>query len=149
MYVQEHGNGFELKYPPSEFLKTLYQAEHFLQIEVWFNKHINELHHIHLRTCYVFLEFKLDQEMKDNVEQSVKKFNATMQSLDVDHLEYQKYTKSYVKKSGMGPDSLMQLAIQVNTFYTFRGEKTQKNFKCLSYMLYMYRFDFQERCTFE
>ena len=62
----------------------------------------------------LFTEFKLNQEMKDNVEKSVKKFNATMQSLDVDHLEYQKYTKSYVKKSGMGPDSLMQLAIQVH-----------------------------------
>lgn len=72
--------------------------------------------------------------MKDNVEQSVKKFNATVQSLDVDHLEYQKYTKSYVKKSGMGPDSLMQLAIQVTTFYTFRGEKNSKFFKHLSYM---------------
>lgn len=72
--------------------------------------------------------------MKDNVEQSVKKFNATVQSLDVDHLEYQKYTKSYVKKSGMGPDSLMQLAIQVTIFYTFRGEKNSKFFKYLSYM---------------
>lgn len=69
--------------------------------------------------------------MKDNVEQSLKKFNATVQSLDVDHLEYQKYTKSYVKKSGMGPDSLMQLAIQVTTFYTFRGEKKLKIFQIL------------------
>eukprot|EP00105_Crassostrea_gigas_P016944 XP_011434533.1 PREDICTED: carnitine O-palmitoyltransferase 2, mitochondrial-like [Crassostrea gigas] len=67
------------------------------------------------------LEFKLDQEMKDNVEQSVKKFNTTVQSLDVDHLEYQKYTKSYVKKSGMGPDSLMQLAIQMAYYRQYKG----------------------------
>nr|XP_022297829.1 carnitine O-palmitoyltransferase 2, mitochondrial-like [Crassostrea virginica] len=66
------------------------------------------------------LEFKLDQEMKENVEKSVKKFNATMQSLDVDHLEYQKYTKSYVKKSGMGPDSLMQLAIQMAYYRQYK-----------------------------
>ncbi|XP_056001188.1 carnitine O-palmitoyltransferase 2, mitochondrial-like [Ostrea edulis] len=59
------------------------------------------------------LEFKLDQEMKENLQQSVKKFNSTIQSLDVHHLEYYKYTKSYVKKSGMSPDSLMQLAIQL------------------------------------
>lgn len=41
MYVQEHGNGFELKYPLSKFLKTLYQADHFLQIEVRFNISMN------------------------------------------------------------------------------------------------------------
>lgn len=76
----------------------------------------------------MFLEFKLDQEMKDNVEQSVKKFNTTVQSLDVDHLEYQKYTKSYVKKSGMGPDSLMQLAIQVTTCFIHLKVKKLKNF---------------------
>lgn len=74
------------------------------------------------------LEFKLDQEMKDNVEQSVKTFNATVQSLDVDHLEYQKYTKSYVKKSGMGPDSLMQLAIQVTTCFIHLKVKKLKIF---------------------
>jgi hypothetical protein len=51
--------------------------------------------------------------MKKNLQQSVKKFNATVQSLDVHHLEYYKYTKSYVKKIGISPDSLMQLAIQV------------------------------------
>lgn len=69
--------------------------------------------------------------MKDNVEQSVKKFNATVQSLDVDHLEYQKYTKSYVKKSGMGPDSLMQLAIQVTTCFIHLKVKKLKNFLML------------------
>lgn len=41
IYVQEHGNGFELKYPLSKFLKTLYQADHFLQIEVWFKISMN------------------------------------------------------------------------------------------------------------
>lgn len=82
--------------------------------------------------------------MKDNVEQSVKKFNATVQSLDVDHLEYQKYTKSYVKKSGMGPDSLMQLAIQVNTCFIHLVNRWIKNFKMIE--LYMYVLNFQERC---
>ncbi|XP_061187817.1 carnitine O-palmitoyltransferase 2, mitochondrial-like [Saccostrea echinata] len=66
------------------------------------------------------LEFKLDQEMKDNLQKSVKKFNATMQSLDVDHLEYYKYTKSYVKKSGMSPDALMQLAIQMAYYRQYK-----------------------------
>lgn len=41
IYVQEHGNGFEFKYPLSKFLKTLYQADHFLQIEVWFKISMN------------------------------------------------------------------------------------------------------------
>jgi hypothetical protein len=57
--------------------------------------------------------------MKHKLEQSVKKFNATVQNLDVQHLEYYKYTKSYVKKSGISPDSLMQLAIQVGCNYLY------------------------------
>jgi hypothetical protein len=51
--------------------------------------------------------------MKINIQKSVEKFNTTVQNLDIHQLEYHKYTKSYVKKSGISPDSLMQLAMQV------------------------------------
>jgi hypothetical protein len=61
----------------------------------------------------IFTDFKLDQEMKDNLQQSVKKFNATVQSLDMHHLENYKYSRSFIKGKGISPDSLMQFALQV------------------------------------
>lgn len=51
--------------------------------------------------------------MKETITESKKKFDKVVAALNVDHLEYYKYTKKFIKQAKLSPDSVMQLAIQV------------------------------------
>ncbi|XP_060083405.1 carnitine O-palmitoyltransferase 2, mitochondrial-like [Ylistrum balloti] len=59
------------------------------------------------------LEFELDTTLKEGVQNAKANFDALIGSLDLHHLEYDTYTKDFVKAKKISPDSLMQLAIQM------------------------------------
>ena len=58
-------------------------------------------------------EFALDPKLKEYIRDSKEAFSAKCASLDVDHLEYQTFTKKLIKERNLSPDAIMQFAIQV------------------------------------
>ncbi|KAJ8302034.1 hypothetical protein KUTeg_021021 [Tegillarca granosa] len=54
----------------------------------------------------------LDPIMKETITESKKRFDKLVGALNVDHLDYKRYTKKFIKKAKLSPDSVMQLAIQ-------------------------------------
>ena len=58
-------------------------------------------------------EFALDPKLKEYIRDSKEAFAAKCASLDVDHLEYQTFTKKLIKERNLSPDAIMQFAIQV------------------------------------
>ncbi|KAL5014600.1 hypothetical protein ScPMuIL_008870 [Solemya velum] len=61
----------------------------------------------------VHLEFKLDSNLKDAIREAESSFNSRVKSLDVAHLQYNTFTKKFVKEQKFSPDSVMQLVIQM------------------------------------
>lgn len=59
------------------------------------------------------LEFELDASLKEGVQTAKANFDKLVGSLDLHHLEYDNYTKDFVKAKKISPDSIMQLAIQM------------------------------------
>lgn len=59
------------------------------------------------------LEFKLDENIKEAIRKAKSNFDKFTGSLDIDYLEYKRFTKKEVKKQKISPDSVMQLAIQM------------------------------------
>lgn len=72
-------------------------------------------------------EFALDPKLKEYVSDAKSTFAAQCASLDVDHLEYNKFTKECLKKQKLSPDAVLQLVIQVIycllsiVYYTFKS----------------------------
>ncbi|XP_050413982.1 carnitine O-palmitoyltransferase 2, mitochondrial [Patella vulgata] len=67
------------------------------------------------------LEFNLDRNIETKITEAKQKFDAKINSLDFHHLEYQKYTRQFIKKQKLSPDSVLQLAIQM-AFYRMYGK---------------------------
>ena len=61
-----------------------------------------------------FLEFKLTDETRAAITTAQEKFREVTQSLDMDYLQIHNYGKNYIKYHKLGPDSFMQLAVQVS-----------------------------------
>ncbi|XP_041348084.1 carnitine O-palmitoyltransferase 2, mitochondrial-like [Gigantopelta aegis] len=62
------------------------------------------------------LEFKLDGATKEAIKQAKTKFDKKTASLDLQHLEYQTFTRKKCKQQKLSPDSVLQLAIQLAYF---------------------------------
>ena len=66
-------------------------------------------------TVFVFLvEFNLTDETKAAIVEAKQKFKTITDGLDMDYLQIHDKGKNYIKSNKLGPDSLMQFAIQVN-----------------------------------
>ncbi len=59
-------------------------------------------------------EFNLTDELKADIQDAQRRFDAVTSSLDLDYLKLDGVGKDLIKRSGLGPDSFMQLAIQVS-----------------------------------
>ena len=58
-------------------------------------------------------EFALDPKLKEYIKENKESFAAKCASMDLDHLEYQTFTKKFLKEKGVSPDAMLQFAIQV------------------------------------
>ncbi|ESP01146.1 hypothetical protein LOTGIDRAFT_225472 [Lottia gigantea] len=67
------------------------------------------------------LDFRLDGNSKKSIDEAKKKFDEKINTLDLHHLEYKKFTKKFIKEKKLGPDSVLQLAIQM-TYYRMFGK---------------------------
>ena len=61
----------------------------------------------------LFAEFNFTEETKAAIVAAKQKFKEVTESLDMNYLQIHNAGKDYIKKSKLGPDSFMQLAIQV------------------------------------
>ena len=71
-----------------------------------------------------FLEFNLTDETRAAITTAQEKFREVTQSLDMDYLQIHNYGKNYIKYSKLGPDSFMQLAVQVSIISTHTIKNT-------------------------
>lgn len=63
----------------------------------------------------IVTEFVLDGNVKEAIKTAKNNFDKHVGALDQHHLEYFTFTKKQIKAVKLSPDSVMQLAIQVNT----------------------------------
>ncbi|XP_071081825.1 carnitine O-palmitoyltransferase 2, mitochondrial-like [Haliotis cracherodii] len=66
------------------------------------------------------LDFKLDAGIKQAIKEAKEKFDKKTSSLDLHHLEYKRYNKTFAKQHKVSPDAIMQLAIQL-AYYRQNG----------------------------
>ncbi|OWF48755.1 carnitine O-palmitoyltransferase 2, mitochondrial-like [Mizuhopecten yessoensis] len=66
------------------------------------------------------LEFELDTSLKEGIQSAKVNFDNMTGSLDLHHLEYDTFTKDFVKSKKLSPDSIMQLAIQMAYYRQYR-----------------------------
>ncbi|XP_045164970.2 carnitine O-palmitoyltransferase 2, mitochondrial-like isoform X2 [Mercenaria mercenaria] len=59
------------------------------------------------------IEFALDPKLKEYIDEARTTYATKCSSLDVDHLEYDKFTKECLKKQKLSPDAILQLVIQM------------------------------------
>lgn len=85
----------------------------------------------------IISDFKLDSNLKDAIRQAQSSFNSRIKSLGLAHLQYNTFTKKFLKEKKFSPDSVMQLAIQVSI------SVIQMNFHSVYDFLALY----QERIT--
>ncbi|XP_052778976.1 carnitine O-palmitoyltransferase 2, mitochondrial-like isoform X2 [Mya arenaria] len=65
------------------------------------------------------LEFALDPKLKEYISDARSSYAERCASLDVDHLEYYKFNKQYLKDKKLSPDSVLQFAIQLAYYKQF------------------------------
>ncbi|KAL3852858.1 hypothetical protein ACJMK2_016467 [Sinanodonta woodiana] len=76
------------------------------------------------------LDFMLDPILQENIKTAKSDFDRHVKSIGLDHLEYQTFNKSYIKKQKLSPDSVLQLAIQLA--YTRQYGKTVATYESCS-----------------
>lgn len=59
------------------------------------------------------LNFKLDDALKMGIRSAKEKFDATMKTLTIDCIQFQRGGKGFLKKQKLSPDSVAQLAFQM------------------------------------
>ena len=67
------------------------------------------------------VEFALDPKLKEYIKENKESFAAKCASMDLDHLEYQTFTKKFLKEKGVSPDAMLQFAIQVKPYKLRKG----------------------------
>ncbi|XP_043485114.1 carnitine O-palmitoyltransferase 2, mitochondrial-like isoform X2 [Leptopilina heterotoma] len=75
------------------------------------------------------LEFTLDEEVKNVIQLEGKKYKDWVDSLSVDYMTYEGFGKDEVKKFGVSPDAIMQLAFQL-AFYKQEGRTVASYESC-------------------
>ncbi|XP_043941382.1 carnitine O-palmitoyltransferase 2, mitochondrial isoform X1 [Protopterus annectens] len=65
------------------------------------------------------LEFKLDDSLKAGIIQAKQKFDATMKTLTVNNVQFQRGGKEFLKKHKVSPDAVAQLAFQMAFFMQY------------------------------
>ena len=58
--------------------------------------------------------------MKSAIDEARSEIEAQARTLDVKLVEYMKYGKNLIKKQGLSPDGLLQLALQVRDLLACR-----------------------------
>ena len=66
------------------------------------------------------LEFNLTDNVKRVVESAKQSIEARCDDLSINTLQYQKYGKSFLKKTGLSPDAILQLAIQIAYYRQYK-----------------------------
>lgn len=59
------------------------------------------------------LSFKLSDALKAGIATAKEKFDATMKTLSIDHLQFQRGGKEFLKQQKLSPDAVAQLAFQM------------------------------------
>nr|XP_058919787.1 carnitine O-palmitoyltransferase 2, mitochondrial isoform X2 [Kogia breviceps] len=59
------------------------------------------------------LNFKLNDALKTGISTAKEKFDATMKTLTIDYIQFQRGGKEFLKKQKLSPDSVAQLAFQM------------------------------------
>ncbi|XP_060576192.1 carnitine O-palmitoyltransferase 2, mitochondrial-like isoform X2 [Ruditapes philippinarum] len=62
------------------------------------------------------IEFALDPKLKEYINSAKTSYEKKYTSLDVDHLEYYKFTKTSLKQMKLSPDAMLQLVIQMGYY---------------------------------
>ena len=61
----------------------------------------------------LLVDFNIPDDVKQQITDSMKKFQETVDRLDVSFLKFMRGGKNFIKKQKLSPDSFMQLAFQV------------------------------------
>ena len=71
------------------------------------------MHNLCFGIPILFADFNFTEETKATIVAAKQKFKEVTESLDMNYLQIHNAGKDYIKKSKLGPDSFVQLAIQV------------------------------------
>jgi len=67
-----------------------------------------------------FLEFNLNDSIKDSIVQSEKNYASLQQKVYIKNFENRNYGRDFVKKLGLSPDSIMQSVFQIAFYKCFQ-----------------------------
>ncbi|XP_052287068.1 carnitine O-palmitoyltransferase 2, mitochondrial-like isoform X2 [Dreissena polymorpha] len=71
---------------------------------------------VHSERIVQKLEFAMDPKLKEYIQEAKNDYAKTCASLDVAHLEYKTFTKTFLKDHKLSPDAMLQLVIQLAYF---------------------------------